>query len=185
MKHVFHKMAIILLGLAVIAGLTGSARADARANTWELNGLLSFTSFDNKTDLDNKSGFGLHVGYNLTKEHEVEFTWGQIKTKADFGFGPKVDVDLGQYTVGYLYNWHTSDKLTPFATVGAGSLRFSTDRFGGSTSSGWYGGGGVRFFWNKNWAVRIEGDYLREASVGATSNYQGSVGVSWIVGGKK
>ena len=157
-RQVFRSISCSLLGLAVILGLTGTAGAAWKENSFEVGIYSPYVSFDNNTLLDNDFGYGVRFGYKFVKGHEVEVGWNRVSTKADLGSLGKFDVDVSTTYVGYLYNWTKPKSVTPFVTAGIGSTKFDLGGGFNDTNSSYYGGGGVRFYFTDNFNLRVEGD---------------------------
>jgi opacity protein-like surface antigen len=192
MKQVFHRFAVGLLGLAVVAGLTGTANAGIKDGSWELGVFGPYVVFDDLApgaELDNAFGYGVRAGWNIMKGHEIEFNGYLVPSEADItvpGFGTfNIDVDIRTLTLGYLYNWTDNDKITPFVTGGVGSTNFDPEAGSDEDDTTFYAGGGVRFHFGGNFNVRVDGQWVRvDSDPDALNNWMVAVGVGWHVGGK-
>src|SRR5262245_22752890 len=91
MKHVYHRIAIALLGLAVALVFTGTASAELKANAIEVGPYANYTTWDSNANLDDEIGYGLWVGWHIKKGHEVEFNYQFSSPDSDPG-GVSVDV---------------------------------------------------------------------------------------------
>jgi len=184
LRQIVRPMACALFGLALLVGTTGTARADWKANSFEVGVYVPYVSFDSKTNLDNDFGWGVRFGYKFVKGHEVEIGYNDVSSKVSVG-SFSADVDVKTSYVGYLYNWTKVKGCTPFVTGGLGSTKFDPNRGSGETDSSWYAGGGVRFYFTNNFNLRIEGDYQTVNGDRDTfNNWAGAVGVGWSFGGK-
>jgi len=176
---------LVLATLAILVAATGTASAAWKANSFEVGVYLPYVSFDNKVALDNDFGYGARFGYKFVKGHEVEIGWNTISTKFDAGPFGKFDLDFSTLNVGYLYNWTKVKGCTPFVTGGLGSTKFDPKQGSSETDSSWYAGGGVRFYFGKDFNLRVEGDYQTvNGNNDTANNWIGAVGVGWSFGGK-
>ncbi len=186
-KHVINRIGCALLGLAVILGLTGTAGAAIKDNSWELGLSFPYVLFDDPApgvSINDALGTGVRAGWNIKKGHEIEFNYYLVSTDVDI---ISVDVDFTTWTLGYIYNWTKNDKATPFVTAGYGSTNTDVQGFGDEDDTTTYAGGGVRWHLSDkgNFNIRFDGQLLRvDSDPDATNNWLVGVGVGWIIGGK-
>src|SRR5262245_9112645 len=111
MKHVYHRIAVALVGLAVALALTGTASAELKKNAIEVGPYLNYTMWDSNADLKDDYGYGLWVGWHIAKGHEVEFNYEWTSPDVDLNNGPGADVTAWMF--GYIYNFKGGKKLMP------------------------------------------------------------------------
>lgn len=170
-----------IVGLVLTAGLAGRATAGTRDGSWELGPYLGYVFFDSDAGIDDDFGFGVRAGYFFTKTHEIEFDYLTIGGEGDLGG----DVDVTTWTLGYAYNWTDNADRVPFLAFAFGSTNTDAGSVDEDDST-FAVGGGVRFFTNDNFAVRLGGSIVRvDSDPDASNNWQFDAGVSWILGGKK
>lgn len=190
-------MRIALRGLAVaaLAAVVGTimaspANAGVREGSWELGVFLPFVIFDDpeidgtSVDIDDAVGVLVRGGYNITENHEVEFTAGQIPTEAS-GAGQTADVDFTIWQIGYVYNFGAAEDLSPFVGGGIGNNNTEIDEADfDEDDSLFYVNGGVRWFFNDTFGLRFEGGIERvDADPDPTNNLYVGAGVTFVVGG--
>src|SRR5512145_3435403 len=142
MKHVYHRIAIALLGLAVALGFTGSASAALKDGSFEVGPYLNWTMWDSNSGVDDDYGYGLWLGWHIKNGHEIEFNYELASPDFDTGDG----VDVSMWMFGYIYNFKNMEKLMPFIRAGVGSTNVQIDAFGVDEDDTTYRvGGGARW----------------------------------------
>jgi len=146
--------------VASIAALTATtAGATDLTKTWEVGGLVDFNAYANGTDLKDSIGFGLRGAYHYKARHAVELTLEFAHTDSTLSDTPDVSFDVSKWTIDYLHELKqkkADTKLAPFLLFGIG--RFNVDDGDDSSSSTVFeGGGGVRVFMTKRFALRFDG----------------------------
>jgi hypothetical protein len=101
MKRAVKGFAVAAVAFLLCLSLASAANRD---NSWEVGGFIPYVLFDDPEadgvdiEIDDAPGFGVRGGYNITKNHEVEFTIMMIGTDASADhpvFGPvEADVDF-------------------------------------------------------------------------------------------
>jgi hypothetical protein len=178
------KRAVKGFAVAAVAFLLCVSLADAanRDGSWEIGGFIPY--------VNDAPGFGVRGAYNITKNHEIEFTLMAIGTDAsadDPSIGGKQegDVDFTVWQIGYLYNWHPSDTVVPFVMGGIGSVNSELDEADvDEDDSLFYVGGGVRYFFNETFGLRFEGAVESvDADPDTLTNMYVGVGATFVLGG--
>ena len=184
MKQLCHRLAIGILGLAVVLGLTGTANAEIKDNSWELGLFANYAMMDSDSVADDAMGYGFRFGYNFKKGHEIEFMYVMVPTEDSFGYG--IDVDINTWTLGYVYNFMKDKKLVPYATVAFGSTNTSADEVDFDEDDTTYLlGGGIRYSFSDLIAIRGGFSYIMvQSDPDSTSNMALDAGVSFFLGGK-
>ena len=132
--------------------------------TWELGGFLSFVRFDPDLRVSSEFAPSVLVGYNFTKRHGGELSFTTVGASAERG--PAIDVDADIIRAGYTFNTYRTENRVPFFRAGIGLLMLDVNGEGSNIPDSLqdpddevllYGGGGIRWFINQKWAVRLAG----------------------------
>jgi hypothetical protein len=186
MRSAIRGLAIAAMAAVIVISMTGTARADMKPNSWELGALLPFVMFDDidDADLDDNVGVFFRGAYNITSNHEVEFTIGFVSTEASAG-SQSVDVEFTNWQFGYIYNFAAGENLVPFVGGGIGRVNTSVDDFDvDEDDTVEFINGGVRWFFNETFGLRFEGGVESvDADPDRLNNMYAGVGVSFNVGG--
>lgn len=187
--------ALLLPALLLIALASASpALAQNRSESWEFGPYLVAFGFDDSIEIEDEWGAGFRLGYNFVPMHEIEFSFEGVDTEDDVFH--EIDVDITQFQANYLFNFIFDRRQTvvPYATAGLGTLRIEvTDPFIGSddeTDPLFSMGGGVRFFFGKQFNLRLDGRLIFFSGDNVVlrdqdfANSQFSVGVGWVLGGR-
>jgi len=181
--------------LLVLLAAASQAQAQNRSESWEFGPYFTYFDFDGATEIEDDWGIGFRVGYNFVPMHEVEFAMERVDTQDDIY--NIIDVDVRQFQANYLFNFifHRRQTVVPYFTAGLGFINFevSEPSIGSDdeTDSTFIMGGGVRFFFTKEFNLRLdgrwvmyEGDNVVLADWEDYTNFQFSVGVGWVLGGR-
>jgi opacity protein-like surface antigen len=188
------------LVLVLLAAAT-SAPAQIRSESWELGPYFLWSGFDGSTEIADDWGGGFRFGYNFIPMHELEFSFSQVDTEDNVFHD--IDVRVGQFQTNYNFNFafHPHQMVIPYMALGLGAIRFhvkTTESVAGGivtvsdeeTDPTFVFGGGVRFFVNKKFNVRLDGRWISYTgdnvvlrNVGFT-NFDFSAGVGWVLGGR-
>ena len=172
-----------LFTVVLFATLSGSTQAAHRDDTWELGPFGQYVNFDNDFGVDNAAGFGGRIGYNFRGGQELELTGSYTGTEENVT-GLDLDVDVTTWTGGYVFNWTPDDDVVPFATAGIGSTNTDIDVIGSQSDFTFYLGGGVRFYLDDRFSIRLDGRWMHIDTDPSTNNGVFMAGVSWILGGR-
>jgi opacity protein-like surface antigen len=182
--------AVLFVSLAAAS----PALAQNRSESWEFGPYLVGNDFDSALEIEDDWGAGFRFGYNFVPMHELEFSFDETDTQDNVFHD--IDVRVGQFQVNYLFNFvfDRHQKVIPYFTAGLGAFRLEVHEpgFGSDeeTDPSFNMGGGVRFFFDKKFNLRLdlrwvsfEGDNVVLNNIGFT-NSQFSVGVGWVLGGR-
>lgn len=158
-----------LSGLALALLL---AAVPSRAQHFELAGMAGFTTKASleigQGDIQSiqvKDGFswGLSAGYYFNPHYGFEATWSQQSTSIndDITGLDLVDVNVNQIIGDFVFQFGLEDaKLRPFILAGAGATIFNfEDPFDSKTKFAWDVGGGVKYFANDKFGIRLQAAY--------------------------
>lgn len=187
MKHVYHRIAIALVGLVIALGLTGTASAALKDGSFEIGPYANYTMWDSTVfpggfGLDDEIGYGLWAGWHIRNGHEIEFNYQFSSPDLD----PAVaGADVATWMFGYVYNFKNMEKLMPFVRAGIGSTNTQVDAANFDEDDTTYQvGGGARWFFNDKFNLRFGADWQQIDADVTVDNIVVNVGVSWFLGGK-
>lgn len=168
------------------------AHAENRKNSIEFGGLWTFVRFDTNAGLESDFSPTAQLGFHFTKRHAAELSLTTGTATADFG-GFKVDVDI--LRAGYTYNAYPRERFVSFFRSGIGMMSLHPEEDPDASSRldsadhqiMFYGGAGLRIFFNDTIAFRIDGtiDFIDGGEGFAHADVQasGGVGVVIVLGG--
>jgi len=178
------------LVLVVVSLLLSASILEAknRDKSWEFAGMVAHIDGDHSQGVDNTIGPELHVGYNITARTEVELI---LNTASGETAGR--DSSYLRSTLHITGNLLTDRETpwVPFITAGLGIITETIDATETEAESFDAGtiltlGVGTRYFWNDNWAGRVEGRYNHhDAHEENQDEYVVALGISWLLGGAK
>lgn len=169
------------------------SQAQNRDNSWELGVFAAHHDFDSEVELDDESGTGFRIGYNIRAVHEIEFSMDQVDTQDIFV--DDIDFEISKWQLNYLYNFvmGRGQPVVPYVTGGIGSLSLEENNpvFGRfeETNELFNMGVGVRFFVGEHFNIRLDLRsifYEGDNEILFNDEFQNteySVGLGWILGG--
>ncbi|HKQ98571.1 MAG TPA: acyloxyacyl hydrolase [Candidatus Polarisedimenticolia bacterium] len=181
-----------LLGFALlaVAAVTPAQATELAAKSWEVGGDLVSTTYDNDSGFADTFSFAVRGAYVLQPKHEFEFHVNIQSADAE-DKDSDVTYDIQRISLNYIGNFKVKkpdSKFAPYALFGIGIMNYDNgDDSAGSTL--FRGGGGVRYFFTKSLALRIEGTLAHfhgDEEVIPRRGYfdfDFAVGVSWVFGG--
>lgn len=181
-----------LLGIALlaVAAVTPAQATELAAKSWELGADLVSTTYDNDSTIADTFSFNVRGGYVLRPKHEFELH-ANIQSADAEDKDSDVTFDIQRITVNYLGNLKAKkpdSKFAPYVLFGLGVMTY--DNGDDSDSSTIFrGGGGVRYFFTKSMALRIEGAighfHGDEIVIPRRSyfDFDFAVGISFMLGG--
>lgn len=106
----------------------------------------------------------------------------------------KADIETQVFLLNAYYDWHTETKATPYIGVGGGEYFNKTDFYTNDPNNpagsqvqknnthgvAWDVVLGVRYDFNPNWALNLEGNYIATAKAVANENWSYSGGTSVV-----
>jgi hypothetical protein len=176
--------------VASLAALTATtAGATDLTKTWEIGGLAAFDTYANGSELKDSFGFGARGAYHYKARHGVELTLEFAKTDSTLS-DTNVSYDISKWTIDYLHELKqkkADTKLAPFLIFGVG--KFNVDSGDASSSATVIeGGGGLRVFMTKKFALRFDGRIWHFHGIdpipdGHWFGFDLTAGVSYFLGG--
>jgi hypothetical protein len=180
----------MVLAAGVVAAASPAAAVEFEKKSWEVGGYIVSSTYDNDSTISDTFGWGVRGGYIGAPRHEAEFTFG-MQSADNATKGSEITFDITRWTIDYVYNLKVKkpeSKLAPLLIFGAGTMSYDG---GGESESTTVieGGGGVRIFFTKRFAMRIDGKIWHIHGDGTMIPRDGffafdaDIGVSYVFGG--
>jgi len=181
------KKSVFALVLLLLFVVPLPAQAE-EGNTFTLSPFIGGMVFDGAQDIDSGLLVGLRAGYNFTKYFGLEVFGGYMDAEDE---PTKHSLDVYHYGMDLILHLLPDSKFIPFLAVGAGGLTFSgnhqlrnTDIEDDGTNFALDVGGGVKYYLNDRWAVRLDvRDVVRFDDT--WNNLQYTLGLSYLFGGEE
>jgi OmpA-OmpF porin, OOP family len=121
----------IAASLAFIALLmyASAACAENKAGAFTVSPYFGMYMFDEDSNYDDNTMWGLALGYNLTKWVSLEGSYSRVDTYYHNGLD-KIDGTLNLYRIEALYNFMPDSMFVPFLAVGGGLYSQDTEKNG-------------------------------------------------------
>jgi opacity protein-like surface antigen len=158
-----------LSGLALAMLL---AAVPSRAQHWELTGTAGFTtkasievtnSDISSVQVNDGFSWGVSAGYYFNPHYGFEAAFNSQATAIGIeGFDDSIfDITVNQLHGNFIFQFGLEDaKARPFIVAGAGASVFNPESgFDSETKFSWSIGGGLKYFANDRFGVRIQGLY--------------------------
>jgi opacity protein-like surface antigen len=155
------KTRILLIALAAALAGAGSASAQLRGGTVEINGFAGYLfggglghglsdvdiPYPYNVDIANDLNYGGRIGYNFNSVFEAEFEYARTETAyvRDTDYGDLPDVEFGDLTIQYFM-------VGDFQSAFPGVLATRSKSRGTAAI-----GGGVKYFFNPHFGIRADG----------------------------
>ncbi|MEM9556856.1 MAG: outer membrane beta-barrel protein [Acidobacteriota bacterium] len=175
------KTFIVFFAALLVVGLSApSAEAQRPAkNTFEITPFAAFylegnfedgfdrdDFFDDDLEVDEGEGYGIALGFGITRQFMLELSWTQQETELidDRFFGPDrfiLPLDVEYIHVNGLFQWPLG-QLQPYVLLGAGVTRFepSVGGFDDESRFSFGVGGGIKAFVTDHIGFRLQGRIL-------------------------
>ncbi len=134
--------------------------------------------------------FGVRLGWWFTQSWSVEGSWQRLNTQTDFAAAAMLanrGVDIDSLRLNILYNFNPGSSFRPYLTAGFGTESLDAGSVFDEDDSAFNAGGGLRWFVSPNWALRLDGRYVRADTGGPVNmeqdNIEVSYGLAWTFGG--
>jgi len=143
---------VLLLG---IVSIRNDALARDTEKSWEFGAYTPVSRYAASTDMDVGFGFGARGGYHFKATHVFEGSFDSVS--ADHVNLKGVKFDVQKFNVDYVRVLFVKghEKMTPFATFGAGGINIDNGTKKG-TSTAFRAGGGFKFFFKPRVAFRFD-----------------------------
>jgi hypothetical protein len=177
----------IAASLAILTATTSGATDLTK--TWEIGGAADYNAYANGSEIKDSVGFGFRGAYHYKPRHGVELNMEFSHSDTTLS-DSDVSYDLTKWTIDYLHEMKqkkADTKLAPFLIFGVG--KFNVDSGDASSSATVFeGGGGVRIFMTRRFALRFDGRIWHYHGIdpipeGHWFAFDLGAGVSYFVGG--
>jgi OOP family OmpA-OmpF porin len=150
---------IAALFVTLFLGTAGTVYAGDRPGAFTLCPFVGGYTFDGAEKLETRPMFGLRVGYDITKNFGMEGIFGYVSTR--FTNLVPGTVNVYNYRLGGVYNLVTDRTLEPYLgiSVGGTTLEMPINDVivhPHNHSPTLSAGGGIKWFFCKNVAIRAE-----------------------------
>jgi Outer membrane protein beta-barrel domain len=182
-----------LRGVVIVTSLAATTATATVASdltgTWEAGGGVAYNAYANGSEIKDSIGFEVRGAYHLKNRHGFELNLGFASADSTVS-NSDVTYDLTKWTIDYIHELKqkkAETKLAPFLTFGIG--QFIADTGDGSSSATVFeGGGGVRVFMAKRFALRFDGKIWHfhgtdPVAGGHWFAFDLAAGVSYFIGG--
>jgi OOP family OmpA-OmpF porin len=173
---------LLLILAMLLVSATTSLAAGIRADSFTLSGLLGGYSFDGKQHLETRPVLGLRGGYNFTKYFGIEALFDYVPTESTVGQG---DANIYRFGADALLHLLPDGRLVPYLAAGYGALTIDPDNQRSRTKGVFDYGPGVKYFLTDDLALRGDFRHLVFRDGETLSNYEYTVGLTYMFGGKQ
>lgn len=127
--------------------------------------------FDGDVNVGDRPLYNFTFGYDLSHHWGSEFMIGRLRTQQD---GTNVTFDGSEWTLAGLYHFNPASDVVFFGMAGLGQQELQGPGTLNRYSRFLNAGLGLKYFFHKDWSVRMDGRYyrLRWNNEAATSNRQ-------------
>lgn len=183
------KLVTFFLSILFMLGFCLMGFAQIQKDTFYIDPFTGVYQFDKSQHLNERSYYGLRLGYDFTKNIALEAMIGYIPTESSQQGLNNNNVKVYRYGIDALYNFNINfaKRWVPYVTVGFGR----TSMWNPDKGLEEYNcqlvdyGVGIRYFANPNIAIRGE---FKEDNFFKNNNFKRSqeytVGLTFFIGGK-
>ena len=123
-------------------------------NTLTLSPFAGFYVFEGNQRLEDKSTYGLAVGYNFTERWGAEVSAGYLQSEVKEG--PEDNVDIYSVSFDVLYHFHPDRALVPYVAAGVGWLSIHPGWDESDEHARFNYGLGLKYFLTENVGLRAD-----------------------------
>lgn len=183
-KHARGKTNIFLIFIipVLIAAIPMAARAENKANALTISPMVGYYVFDDDQNIDKDFIGALGIGYNFTENVSAELmgTYGQF---VHYYLKPPCECceeDLDGHTLHLdgLYHFRPDENFVPYLAIGVGGTNLDFDNSDGESSFMANWGGGMKYFFSENVALRADARHIYVFDDGY-NNVAGTVGLTF------
>ncbi len=182
----------LILSIVMLAAVSVVSAAGGDTGDYEL-GLFAGVAFPDdygdgiqRLKPDDDVVYGVRAGRFFSEIGSFELSYQQLTADA-FSLGSPVDLDVNSIRANVLANFLAGQSVRPFITFGLGREMTEVDGLFNDEDWGLNAGGGVRWFFNDTFGLRVDGRLVRTKISGPLNDYQmnveGTVGATWAFGG--
>jgi OmpA-OmpF porin, OOP family len=185
------KSSLSLLVLIVSLAIASTAAAEGiKPGSFTLSPVVGGYSFDGAQHLETRPVYGIRGGYDFTKWFGSEGLFDYVQSVSTQG--NISDIHLFRYGADFLLYLMQDSRVVPYLAAGYSGITIDYERntprgaahFHHNKGIGDYGAG-LKFFLTDNLALRGDFRHLLFSDNEVLSNYEYTVGASFLFGGKK
>lgn len=176
MRHFIWLLAVVL---AMVLGITSSAAAGHRADSFMISPFIGGYAFDSDLNLEDELTYGIGLGYNFTENLAAEAVFNYTDTELDNGAS---DVDGNLYRLDMLYHFMPENRLVPYVAAGLGAFDFDPELENSGNEFSGNIGAGVKYFLNESIALRAD---VRDVMTFPENNLLYTAGLTFYLGGQE
>lgn len=148
----------ILCIFVVLACLTSPVQAAVTAGSFTLSPMVGGYLFEGDQSLEHSALGSLGLGYNLSKLAALEAVF--VYTEAEASDSSTTDTTVKSLRLDALYHFSPDSRLVPYFAVGMGGITLNPDGAGDRDHFLLNYGGGIKYFFNDNVALRADVRHL-------------------------
>lgn len=178
MRHFTWLLAVAVVP-AMILGITSSAAAGHRTDSFMISPFIGGYAFDSDLNIEDEMTYGIGLGYNFTKNLAAEAVFNYTDTELDNGAS---DVDGNLYRLDMLYHFMPENRLVPYVAAGLGAFDFDPELENSGNEISGNIGAGVKYFLNESIALRAD---VRDVMTFPENNLLYTAGLTFYLGGQE
>lgn len=175
---------IIILSFAIVTALaTASASfAGERRGAFSVSPFIGGYTFDGTQHLETGPVYGLRLGYDFTRNCAAEGVFAYVDTERSNAIE---EMETFSYRLDLLYNFMPYNVLVPYLAVGGGETDIVNSLDHRDSNATFNFGGGLKYFFTDSIALRGDLRHLLVFGLHTINNWEYSLGVSFLFGGKE
>ncbi|GFE58881.1 OmpA family protein [Geobacter sp. AOG1] len=150
------KLLTLLSGLLLL-GATTVAHAEVKAGSFGLTPFVGGFLFDGVQHLEMEPMYGIRAGYNFTENFGIEGVFNYVHTEptaAKFIIPGQGKYNVYNYRGELLYHFMPKSKFVPYLAAGYGAQTIDPENAKSDTHGAFSAGGGFKYFFTDNIALR-------------------------------
>ncbi len=172
----------IITCIIVFMSLSTIGFAGERPQAFSVSPFLGGYTYDGDQHLLTRPVYGLRLGYDFTENWETEGVFDYVAGETTKGHQ---DVNAYSYRLDMLYNFMPDRTLVPYLAVGGGATTIEDRNDHENTDATFNFGVGLKYFITDSIALRGDVRQLLVFDTHTLNNWEYTVGVSFLFGGKK
>ena len=176
------RFGIIFLLISHMFILVAPCLAGEREGAFSISPFLGGYSYDGTQHFETKPVYGLRLGYDVMKNWSVEGVFDYVATETTQS---RQSLNVYSYRLDMLYNFMPEDALVPYLAVGGGWATKEPTHGKEYSDATFNFGGGLKYYFTDTVALRGDVRQLLVFADHTVNNWEYSVGLSFLFGGKK
>ncbi len=137
----------------LLAAALATATAGVTAGNVTVTPGVGHYAFDTERAIEDDTHYSIGLGYQFDSPWSLELNYLEAETETEVG---GIDVDQDQIRLDALYSFAREGNLQPYLAFGAGQNEIDAGVAGDDKESVVNGGGGFRYFFSDNVALRTD-----------------------------